>query len=112
MTKKIKKLDFCYENLLVKVIADSDHPKIELAGLTVGPFKQGNEYYKTPTISTSYIVVEGQGSNYQLYDRTNGQYQEMPEMDIWGACLPVIIAIVLIVSAIVIYRMKKKRSNE
>lgn len=44
MTKKIKKLDFCYENLLVKVIADSDHPKIELAGLTVGPFKQGNEY--------------------------------------------------------------------
>jgi hypothetical protein len=44
MTKKIKKLDFCYENLLVKVIADSDHPKIKLAGLSVGPFKEGNEY--------------------------------------------------------------------
>lgn len=44
MKKKIKKLDFCYENLLVKVIADSDHPKINLAGLSVGPFKEGNEY--------------------------------------------------------------------
>jgi hypothetical protein len=42
--KKIKKLDFCYENLLVKVIADSDYPKIKLAGLSVGPFKEGNEY--------------------------------------------------------------------
>jgi hypothetical protein len=44
VTKKIKKLDFCYENLLVKVIADSDHPKIKLAGLSVGPFKEGDEY--------------------------------------------------------------------
>jgi len=44
MTEKIKKLDFCYENLLVKVISDSDHPEIELAGLSIGPFKQGNEY--------------------------------------------------------------------
>lgn len=44
MTKKIKKLDFCYENLLVKVIADLDHPIINLAGLSLGPFKEGNEY--------------------------------------------------------------------
>jgi len=42
--KKIKKLDFCYENLLVKVIADSDHPEIKLTGLSIGPFKEGNEY--------------------------------------------------------------------
>jgi hypothetical protein len=44
MTRKIKKLDFCYENLLVKVIADLDHPIIDLAGLSLGPFKEGNEY--------------------------------------------------------------------
>lgn len=44
MSKKIKKLDFCYENLLVKVIADIDHPIITLAGLSIGPFKEGNEY--------------------------------------------------------------------
>jgi len=44
MTKKIKKLDFCYENILVKVIAHSDYPKIKLAGLSVGPLKEGNEY--------------------------------------------------------------------
>ena len=44
MTKKIKKMDFCYENIFVKVIADLDYPKINLAGLSVGPFKEGNEY--------------------------------------------------------------------
>ena len=44
MTKKIKKLDFCFENLLVKVIANLDYPQIKLAGLSVGPFKEGNEY--------------------------------------------------------------------
>lgn len=44
MSKKIKKLDFCYENLFVKVIADLDHPIINLAGLSLGPFKEGNEY--------------------------------------------------------------------
>jgi len=74
-------------------------------------FKQGNEYYKTPTISMSYAVVEGQGSNFQLYDRTNGQSQGVPEMNIWGVCLPVIIAIALIISAIILYKIKKKRSK-
>ena len=44
MTKKIKKLDFCFENLLVKIIANLDYPQIKLAGLSVGPFKEGNEY--------------------------------------------------------------------
>lgn len=37
-------MDFCYENIFVKVIADLDYPKINLAGLSVGPFKEGNEY--------------------------------------------------------------------
>ena len=44
MNKSIKKLDFCFENLLVKVIADLDHPIITLAGLSLGPFREGNEY--------------------------------------------------------------------
>jgi hypothetical protein len=37
-------LDFCFENSLVKVIANRNCPEIELAGLTVGPFEEGNEY--------------------------------------------------------------------
>ena len=37
-------LDFCYENSLVKIVANSNCPEIKLAGLTVGPFDEGNEY--------------------------------------------------------------------
>jgi hypothetical protein len=37
-------LDFCYENSLVRVVANRNCPEIKLAGLTVGPFDEGNEY--------------------------------------------------------------------
>ena len=41
---KIKNLDFCFENLLVRAIADKNYPEIKLAGLSTGPFEEGNEY--------------------------------------------------------------------
>jgi DNA replication factor GINS len=44
LATKICKLDFCYENSLVKIIANRNCPEIKLAGLTVGPFDEGNEY--------------------------------------------------------------------
>jgi hypothetical protein len=44
MLMRIKKLDFCFENVPVRVIADRNHPEIKLAGLSVGPFEEGNEY--------------------------------------------------------------------
>ena len=37
-------LDFCYENSMVKIVANRNCPEIKLAGLTVGPFDEGNEY--------------------------------------------------------------------
>jgi hypothetical protein len=37
-------LDFSYENSLVRVVANRNCPEIKLAGLTVGPFDEGNEY--------------------------------------------------------------------
>jgi hypothetical protein len=37
-------LDFCYENSFVRVVANRNCPEIKLAGLTVGPFDEGNEY--------------------------------------------------------------------
>ncbi len=40
----IKALDFMFENSPVKVIANRNCPEIKLAGLTVGPFEEGNEY--------------------------------------------------------------------
>ena len=44
MATKICTLDFCYENSLVKIVANRNCPEIKLAGLTVGPFDEGNEY--------------------------------------------------------------------
>jgi hypothetical protein len=44
MAMKIKNLDFCFENLLVRVVADRNYPEIRLAGLSAGPFEEGNEY--------------------------------------------------------------------
>lgn len=41
---KIKSLDFIFENSPVKVIANRNCPEIKLAGLTIGPFEEGNEY--------------------------------------------------------------------
>ncbi len=41
---KVKAIDFMFENSPVKVIANRNCPEIKLAGLTVGPFEEGNEY--------------------------------------------------------------------
>jgi hypothetical protein len=41
---KINDLDFGFEHSLVKVIANRNCPEIRLAGLSVGPFEEGNEY--------------------------------------------------------------------
>lgn len=44
ISRKVKALDFVFENSAVKVIANRNCPEIKLAGLTVGPFEEGNEY--------------------------------------------------------------------
>jgi hypothetical protein len=44
LAAKICTLDFRYENSLVKIVANRNCPEIKLAGLTVGPFDEGNEY--------------------------------------------------------------------
>jgi hypothetical protein len=41
---QIKHLDFRFENSLVKAVANRNYPETKLAGLTVGPFEEGNEY--------------------------------------------------------------------
>jgi len=40
----IKNLDFIFEHTPVKIIANRNCPEIKLAGLSVGPFEEGNEY--------------------------------------------------------------------
>jgi hypothetical protein len=44
MPLKIKNLDFRFENSFAKIVADRNYPGIKLAGLSVGPFEEGNEY--------------------------------------------------------------------
>ena len=44
VTSKIEFQDFCFENSLVKIIANRTCPEIKLGGLGVGPFDEGNEY--------------------------------------------------------------------
>ena len=44
MNGQIEKMDFCFANSLVRITADRNHPEINLAGLSVGPFEEGNEY--------------------------------------------------------------------
>ncbi len=44
MPMEIENLDFCFENSLVRVIADRNYPEIKLAGVSAGPFEEGNEY--------------------------------------------------------------------
>ncbi|MCW4028092.1 MAG: hypothetical protein NWE92_00385 [Candidatus Bathyarchaeota archaeon] len=44
MATKISTLDFCYENSMVKIVANRNCPEIKLAGLNVGPYDEGNEY--------------------------------------------------------------------
>jgi len=44
MSLKIRNLDFRFENSLVKIIANRNYPEVKLAGLSVGPFEEGNEY--------------------------------------------------------------------
>lgn len=44
MPLKIRNLDFRFENSLVKITADRNYPEIKLAGLSMGPFQEGNEY--------------------------------------------------------------------
>jgi hypothetical protein len=44
MPLRIKNLDFRFENSPVKIIADRNYPEIKLAGLSISPLEEGNEY--------------------------------------------------------------------
>ena len=41
---KIKDFDFCFENSIVRIVADKNNPEIKLGGFSIGPFAVGNEY--------------------------------------------------------------------
>ena len=44
MPLKLENLDFRFVNSRVKVIANRNYPEVKLAGISIGPFQEGNEY--------------------------------------------------------------------
>lgn len=44
MPYQIRDLDFRFENSLVKAVANRNYSETKLAGITIGPFEEGNEY--------------------------------------------------------------------
>ncbi len=44
VASKIASQDFCFENSIVRILANRASPEIKLGGLCVGPFEEGNEY--------------------------------------------------------------------
>lgn len=44
MPLEIKDLDFRFENSPARIVANRNHPEIKLAGISVGPLLEGNEY--------------------------------------------------------------------
>lgn len=90
---KIKALDFVFENSPVKVIANRNCQEIKLAGLTVGPFVEGNEYevlYWVARELEKFGVVRFRGEELidstKLYKihwkervQTAGQISELPK---------------------------------
>jgi len=89
----IKTLDFIFENSPVRVIANRNCPEIKLAGLTVGPFEEGNEYevlYWVARELEKFGVVRFRGEDLldptKLYKihwkeriQTPGQISELPK---------------------------------
>jgi hypothetical protein len=90
---QIKDLDFRFENSLVKAVANRNYPETELAGLTVGPFEEGNEYeiyfWVAEKLAEAGIVhfrEENQFGPSELYKvqwkervQVAGQISELPE---------------------------------
>jgi len=44
LPQRLEDLDFRFENSRVRVIANRNYPEMKLAGISVGPFQEGNEY--------------------------------------------------------------------
>ena len=54
-TVRIESLDFIFENSNVKIVANRSCPQIDLAGLSVGPFEEGNEYETCHWIASELV---------------------------------------------------------
>jgi hypothetical protein len=75
-------------------------------------FKQGNEYYETPSISHLFKVVSIEGTSYQSSTNSNSESSGELGGDIFSVCISVIAIIVVIIIVFIIWRWKKGRKKE
>jgi hypothetical protein len=75
-------------------------------------FKQGNEYFKTPPISSSFSVVKGEGSNFQSYGETSEETQGQQFGYLLGICLPVTIVIIVLIAVVILWGWSKRRKDK
>jgi len=77
-------------------------------------FKQGSEYYETPSISHSFKVISGEGTNYQSSSNDNSESSGIFDGDIFGMCIIIIPIIIVIIIVFILWRWKKgrKKKNE
>jgi hypothetical protein len=90
---KIDSLDFIFENSLVRIVASRNFPETKLAGLSIGPFDEGNEYEVCYWVATELVrsgiahlhaedqLDTGKLSKIQWTERvqTAGQMSKLPE---------------------------------
>ncbi len=74
-------------------------------------FKQGNEYYETPSISHSFKVVSGEGTSYQSSNNDNSESSGEFGGDIFSMCIIIIPIIIVIIIAYILLRWKKGRKK-
>ena len=73
-------------------------------------FKQGNDYYETPTITNSFSVVEEEGVSYQPSASADEASPVGPSEGFIGTCLMFISVIIIIIVVFLIWRWKKRRN--
>jgi hypothetical protein len=75
-------------------------------------FKQGSEYYETPSISHLFKVVSSDGTSYQSSAEDNSESNGVFGGDIFGMCIIIIPIIVVIIIIFIIWRWRKGRKQE
>jgi len=75
-------------------------------------FKQGNEYYETPSISHSFKVVSSEGTSYQSSTSDNSESSGEFGGDIFSSCIIIIPIIIVIIIVFILWRWKKGRKKE
>lgn len=75
-------------------------------------FKQGYEYYETPSISHLFKVVSSEGTSYQSSVNDESESTGAFSGDIFGMCYIIIPIIVVMIIAFILWRWRKGRKKE